>query len=121
LWHEGVDIEFIGAFDLVRKFEKGQDAALTRYGDECEVLIIDDIATQYDQQDFAEGKESAKFASRVFGEILERRTRNDLRTVFTTNALDKFMNPWLGDRAFSRYQMRRTVVPVVGPDYRLKL
>lgn len=122
--------QFISATSLVLKFQeqpRKKEFLFNWYGggngdpDDKDdagciaLLVIDDIALKITDND-----KKPDIEAQILCEILERRTSKKLRTVFTTNANNEELEPWLGPRGFSRLQSRLTVVPVVGDDYRLK-
>jgi DNA replication protein DnaC len=115
-------VVWVSEIDLIRQFTEriaSESKLFAKYGDSatdlgdpldngCRVLVIDDMGLSTDA-----------YAARIVGEILDRRNRNDLATVVTTNATKAELRAWLGERCYSRLMHRCLWIAVTGPDYRL--
>lgn len=95
---------------LMREFKESRlhSDLFGRYGEEVDLLVIDDLGIDADM-----------FDTSTLVEILDIRTANGLRTIATTNCNRTALKDLLGERGYSRLMYRCAVVVLDGDDYRL--
>jgi hypothetical protein len=77
----------------------------------AELLILDDLGAELDDV-------GTRFMRKELADLLDERLERRLRTVFTTNHGARVIEERLGERLWSRLQLRSTAVKFLGPDRR---
>ncbi|MBQ9333160.1 MAG: ATP-binding protein [Lachnospiraceae bacterium] len=94
-------------------FRRGDDDALDTDNDlyDCDLLIIDDLGTEYANQ----------FVSSELFSCLNARHNKRRSTIINTNLSLKLLQERYSDRVFSRITGYYTILKLTGPDLRMKL
>ncbi len=94
-------------------FRRGDDDALDTDNDlyDCDLLIIDDLGTEYANQ----------FVSSELFSCLNARHNKRRSTIINTNLSLKFLQERYSDRVLSRITGYYTILKLTGPDLRMKL
>ncbi|MCR4596640.1 MAG: ATP-binding protein [Lachnospiraceae bacterium] len=94
-------------------FRRGDEGALDTDNDlyDCDLLIIDDLGTEYANQ----------FVSSELFSCLNARHNKRRSTIINTNLSLKFLQERYSDRVLSRITGYYTILKLTGPDLRMKL
>lgn len=104
----GTWCQAVTVVDLLAALRPDGDLSLVRAVRACQVLILDDLSAS----------KASEWAQEQMTDLLDRRIREGLRTIATTNSTETDLEAAWGGRFMDRLRYRRTVVVLRGESRR---
>lgn len=104
----GVWVEAVTVHDLLEAMRPGGDQAVVRSAEQATLLVLDDLGAT----------KPTEWSADELTALLDKRLRDGLRQIVTTNATEEQITLAWGNRLADRLRYRRTVALMVGTSRR---